>query len=193
MTTAGHWTVVREVISSTDTGAQVMGALPGLVRRLLNEEAWRDFTTPDGREVRYDRFTAFVEAMPPRGLGGRVSQLIALCGTDGELGAQVRELALADIPAAAHRGANQHSGVSGTQSSRDAGSITARLKRDDPELAARVMRREITPNAAAQTKGWRKPRVLVTSPESVARKLREHFTAEQLAELIRLLLTVGDS
>jgi hypothetical protein len=40
-----------EVISSTDTGAQVMGALPGLVRRLLDEKAWMDFTTPDGHHV----------------------------------------------------------------------------------------------------------------------------------------------
>lgn len=34
----------------------------------------------------------------------------------------------------------------------------ARLKRDDPELAERVVNGEVTPNAAAREKGWRKPR-----------------------------------
>jgi hypothetical protein len=34
----------------------------------------------------------------------------------------------------------------------------ARLRRDDPELAARVERGELTANAAAVDKGWRQPR-----------------------------------
>ena len=37
-------------------------------------------------------------------------------------------------------------------------------------MAERVVRGEVTPNAAALEKGWRKPRIVVTSPESVARE-----------------------
>jgi hypothetical protein len=33
--------------------------------------------------------------------------------------------------------------------------VVARLKREDPDLAARVVNGELTPNAAARAKGWR--------------------------------------
>jgi hypothetical protein len=42
----------------------------------------------------------------------------------------------------------------------------ARLRRDDPELAARVERGEITANAAAVDKGWRQPRTPYGDMES---------------------------
>lgn len=63
----------------------------------------------------------------------------------------------------------------------------ARLKRDDPELAARVVAGEVSPNAAARAKGWRKPRIVVSTPASVAVRLRQHFTPQQVAELRALL------
>lgn len=66
--------------------------------------------------------------------------------------------------------------------------VVARLKRDDPELAERVVNGEISPNAASREKGWRKPRVLLANPETVAKRIRETFTAEQIARLIALLL-----
>jgi hypothetical protein len=133
-----------------------------------------------------------VEAKPPRGLGGRVSQLIALCGKDAALAEEVRRLVLADIPAAKTVGRpKKGSATPNLGHRRDAAEFTARLKRDDPDLAGRVVRGEVSPNAAARQMGWRKPRLLVTSPEAVARKLREYFTPDQLAELIRLLTGSG--
>lgn len=65
--------------------------------------------------------------------------------------------------------------------------IVARLKRDDPDLVERVVNGEITPNAAARQKGWRKPRIVVSNPGSVARALRKHMKPDDLAELIRIL------
>ena len=196
MTVAAHWTVVRAVISSTDTGAQVMGALPGLVRRLLDEDAWREFATPDGRTHHYEQFTEFVEALPPRGLGGRVNQLIALCGTDEELANKVRRLAMQDIAPASPHGANQHSGghsaTVSTRPDRDTAAATvARLKRDDPALADLVVSGEVTAHAAARQKGWKKPRVQLGRPETVAQRIRETFTPDQIAQLIALLLPDG--
>jgi len=69
-----------------------------------------------------------------------------------------------------------------------ADTIVARLKRDDPALAARVVNGEITANAAARQKGWRRPRIVVSSPESVAASLRRHMTADDLARLAALLV-----
>ncbi|MEV8510831.1 hypothetical protein [Dactylosporangium sp. NPDC051484] len=47
-------------------------------------------------------------------------------------------------------------------------SVVARLKRDNPDLADRVVRGETTANAAAREMGWRHPRIVVSSPERVA-------------------------
>jgi hypothetical protein len=63
----------------------------------------------------------------------------------------------------------------------------ARLKRDDPGLAKRVVAGEITPNAAAREKGWRKPRIVLTSPERIAVSLRKYMPREALARLAELL------
>ena len=65
--------------------------------------------------------------------------------------------------------------------------VVARLKRDAPELAEKVIRGEITPNAAARQMGWRKPRIVVSTPEAVAKALRKHMTPDQIQALVRLL------
>jgi hypothetical protein len=197
VTVAHGSTIVREVISSTSSGADVMSALPGLVRQLLDEEAWREFTAPGGRIVRHGTFGAFVLAEPPDGLGGRRNQLAALCGTDEELATRIRALLREEIPKAQepHRpGATDKHG--GTILPRDeantADRITARLKRDDPDLAEKVVRGEVTPNAAAREKGWRKPRIIVSSPEAVAHSLLKYMSADDIAKLVAVLLGVPE-
>jgi hypothetical protein len=66
--------------------------------------------------------------------------------------------------------------------------VVARLKRDDPALAERVVCGEVTPNAAAREKGWRKPRIVLSTPERVAASLRKWMPADSLMRLARLLL-----
>jgi len=65
--------------------------------------------------------------------------------------------------------------------------LTARLKRDDPDLAEKVVRGEITPNAAATEKGWLKPRIALSTPERVAASLRKWMPRESLKRLAELL------
>lgn len=189
--TARGSTIVREVISSTSNGADVMSALPGLVRQMLDEEAWREFAIPGGQAVQHKSFGAFVQADPPKGLGGRKNQLIALCGTDEQLAARVRTLLLAEIPDEIAHGGDRHSdhfqvrdtNLKGDSSER----VVARLKRDDPGLAEKVVRGEVTPNAAAREKGWRKPRIVLSTPERVAASLRKWMPRESLKRLAELL------
>lgn len=197
MTAATNGTVVREVIASTASGDQVMSALPGLVRRLIDEEAWREFPAPGiGGVVRHEFFAEFITEAPPRGLGGRASQLVALCGKDKLLADEVRRLLLAEIPAAAPAGGDHRSAafqdcdtnLKPTPPKPDrVGHVVARLKRDDPDLAERVVRGEITSNAAAREKGWRKPRIVLSTPERVADSLRKWMPRDALARLAELL------
>jgi hypothetical protein len=71
---------------------------PGLLQRVLAEEAWREFTppgeetwrafTPSGAEpVTYTRFADFAAAAPPQGLGGLTETLTRLIAGDAETAA----------------------------------------------------------------------------------------------------------
>jgi hypothetical protein len=172
-----------------------MSALPGLVRRLLDEEAWREFDAPPPfGHVEHPSFRAFVEAGPPAGLRGRLSQLLALCGDDDDLRGRVQRAYDEDIQPLAKHGTNQHGDSCGDNrvmstgrqgNSRDY--VIARLERDDPELAQRVKRGEITPTAASRQKGWKKPQITVSKPPAIARALRKHLSPDDLAALVRLL------
>jgi hypothetical protein len=176
-----------------------MSALPGLVERLLDEEAWREFDAPAPiGHVVHTSFREFVQAKPSAGLGSRLDQLKALCGTRQDLADRVQRMFDEQIrPAAApgeigngrprERGTNPTPGRSDTRER-----VIARLKRDDPALAQRVVNGEITANAAARQAGIRKPRIVLTSPASIARALRQHLAAEDIAELIALLLHSGE-
>lgn len=172
-----------------------MSALPGLVRRLLDEEAWREFDAPPpGGHVEYASFRAFVEGKPPAGLGSRLGQLLALCGSNDDLRGRVQHLYDVEVlPAAAHgeigNGRNRERDTNSIPMARSdtRERVVARLKRDHPDLAERVVSGEITANAAARQAGIRKPRVVLTSPESVARSLRKYMSPGDLAELIGLL------
>jgi hypothetical protein len=193
-------TIIREVISSTSSGADVMSALPGLVRQMLDEEAWREFAVPGGKVVRHGTFGAFIEADPPSGLGGRKNQLVALCGTDADLADRVRLLLLQETPESSrHRGrtvtersTRDGDTNSSTTSSNSAEYVVSRLKRDDPELAEKVVRGEVTAHAAAREKGWRKPRVILSTPEKVADSIRKHMSPDARHRLAELLLIDGD-
>jgi hypothetical protein len=72
----------------------------------------------------------------------------------------------------------------------------ARLRRDDPELAARVERGELSANAAAVQKGWRKPpdpyRQLDKVGTAITPEQRAIFAADHVEEL-RLTVLAGES
>ena len=78
-------------------------------------------------------------------------------------------------------------GVSGSDHGNGSDGILARLKRDDPDTAQKVITGELSANAAAHAKGWRKPRIVLSSPESVATRIRDHFTPDEIESLITLL------
>ena len=66
--------------------------------------------------------------------------------------------------------------------------ILARLKRDDPAEAQRVISGEKTANAAARDKGWRKPRIVLSGPDRVGKRLRAYYTdPEDRAVLVQYL------
>lgn len=161
-----------------------------MLRKVLDSGAWREFHTPTGKPVAHPTFESFVTDGGWRGLGITKQVLLAWVGPfDEQLAADIETAWKASVPAApAHgevgRGRDRESGTHSISERRDADSILARLKRDDPALAEQVIAGDLTANAAALRKGWRKPRVLLTAPNSVAAQVRKHFTDDEIRDLI---------
>jgi hypothetical protein len=67
---ARNWQLVRHTETALRNGSESLGNVPALLRSLLDEDAWREFSLPNGETVTYTSFAEFVAAPPPRGLGG---------------------------------------------------------------------------------------------------------------------------
>lgn len=179
-------------------GASPAGALE-LLAAIVSERTWERLVDKDGRPFT-GRFREFVKKelgcdpaeLPkvinlrhPRETVPQIAEEMAA------MRAAVQRLLLEDVEPAAQHGQigrnRQRTTLSKSPDSDTAERKVRRLKRDDPELAERVVNGEVSAYAAARAKGWQPPRIQVRTPEQVARQLREHMTPESLAELVRLL------
>lgn len=172
-------------------GASPAGALE-LLAALVEDCTWERLTDAKGRSFK-GRFRDFVETRAPFGLGYDPDQLPKVLALRhphesvpdvayrmAAMREQVKTLLLAEIPAELPLGGDRRSEefqMSGLhlKSGPTAERTVARLKRDDPDLADKVVRGEITPNAAAREKGWRKPRIILARQETVAQALIDYM------------------
>lgn len=186
-------------------GASPAGALE-LLAAIIEDRTWERVADAKGRPFR--GFRAFVEARAPFGLGYDPDQLPKVLELrhpresvpDVEcrmlaMREQIRTLLLSEIPTAPTPGGDHRSpefqkrGTLLKPPQSDTTERTVRrLKRDDPALAEKVVRGEVTPNAAAREKGWRKPRVVLSSPERIAVSLRRYMPREALLRLAELIV-----
>lgn len=189
-------------------GASPAGALE-LLAAIVEDRTWERMS--DRRGVSFaGRFRAFVEAKKPYGLGFDPDQLPKVLSLShphenvpkvahrmAEMREAVRSLLLAEVPMAGPpihpgpgRGKKTDSATTGF-ADRGVDYIAARLKRDAPELADRVVTGKLSPNAAARQMGWRKPRIVVSTPDRVAAALRRTMAPEDIARLVAILSDAG--
>jgi hypothetical protein len=151
-----------------------------LLPRVSETRAW---------EGEFPSFRAYLEASEEDdGLGLSETAFFHIAELGGEL-ALAKQLLYGEIKRAGSVGRpKKESGTHNTSAGRDGAAIVARLKRDDPELAEQVVRGELRPYAAARAKGWRRPRIVVSTPERTAKSLRKHMSPEARQALARLLM-----
>ncbi len=161
-------------------GGESLAEFPKLLERILDDEAWRSFTTQRGETVTHETLDEFVTDTPLAGLGSTVSQVDRL---------------LADYPrvkdkwdAALYRPPSLHA-AGGARSSRpEHGSqreALRRLRKDRADLHARVLDGELSSNAAMIEAGFRRRTVKVPldNMERAAALLRKHLDTAQLHDL----------
>lgn len=155
--------------------------IPWYLRRIIQSKAWEQKPAKDGRL--FTSFEAWVQDRGYYGLRSTVEHLLTLCKEAPDVQAMIR----AEVGAAAEHGANQHyDGVRNAKSSKSSDTATyllRRLKRDDPALAERVVRGEVSAHAAAVEAGIRKPTwTAPDDPQRLADRIRERYPGWQMVK-----------
>lgn len=172
-------------------GSNDIGMIATLVGQVIESKAWSEFTDQLGNRVTHDSFQSFVTTPHWRGLGTSKQALVGWVREQDESVAEAVERAWKEeVPARGNPSGGRPKGenrCATTVNPMEADGILARLKRDDDALAQQVINGEITANAAARLKGWRKPRILLTSPESIASALCKHLSVDEVQKVKELL------
>lgn len=177
--------VVQALQSAVIHGEQKIDAIPDLVKMVIRKEMWKCRVTPQtGGTVEYRNFAEFVADDPPEGIGASMETLKRICLGD------VEAVDLIDQALKGKQGSrtdlvyNIHEVIRPSGTSRDAS--LRRLRKDRPDLHARVVAGEVSAHRAMVDAGFRpKTATIPLEPEPAARALLRHFGPEGLAEVIR--------
>lgn len=178
--------IVERVIRYTESSAFDLTMARDHLRTMLKRGSWKRFRTPNGNEVKHDRFIDFVVAPRPSGIETTVDDLKRIVSDDNEATVLLRNALKGKPGPRSHDNIRETGGPDAYGTSRS--HTLDRLAREAPELRQRVDAGELSANAAAIKAGFR-PRTFTVraDPESAARTLKKQLTQEQVAQLKELL------
>lgn len=146
---------------------------------------WQCFTIPEtGETIKHKHLVNFVTTNAPKGLGTTIGKLEVW--VKAELPEYLPMLKDSKIPEMPDHGEIGHGrsrayNVSSTNHGNSETYIISRLKRDNPELAIKVMNGEISATKAAIQSGIMKRYVSVRcEPDGFVNKIRKEFSDEQI-------------
>ena len=172
--------LVADLAKLITRGEGNLRTLPDVLVRVYRDRLFMDRIDPNTKEpYRFERFEDFVLAEPPGGLGSDQRQLEGLCRDSPEARAVLEEAFQRPEGQAGHSTVyNIHSRPAGTSQA----SALRKLRRNRPDLHARVVAGELSANAAAVEAGWRqrKAQVRLDDPEAAVKVLLKHYSAEDL-------------
>ncbi|MGC4885675.1 hypothetical protein [Micromonospora sp. DT227] len=173
--------LIEDLGGALRSGQHSLDTVPGLLKRLLAEESWREFTTQRGEYVSHERFVDFVATPPLKGLGATIDLIRRVIAEDTEA-LDLLDQALEDSPGS-NRTANNSEGRPKATPKELA---LRRLRKDAPDLHAEVLAGRLSAHSAMVKAGYRAPTFTVRadSPESIVSALRRRLPAEMLAEVL---------
>ena len=174
--------------SMLSNGGSSLRIVPDLLRRVLLEDAWREFETKLGVVSRPMTFEEFVVTPPLRGLGASVALVRRIVADDIEV-TDLLDQALRQ-PVGANVGSNnittRGEGTTRAQALR-------RLRDQQPALHTAVLAGELSPHAAMVQAGYR-PRTVtvpIDDDQRLAAALRRQLDPERRKTLSAALLAEG--
>jgi len=191
---------IVERLQNTLQSEETLRLFPRWLTEVLAEGAWTHFAVPTTQEI-YDwsDFDEFVRARRPQGLGieGGSKQLHQECRFYSEQGDTEATAALAKLDdmlppqppqeigaGKAGPGRGKKTACNTRRLYQTRADHLARLKRDRPDLAVRVISGELSANAAAIEAGFRSRTVQVTATvEGFMRAAKRSLTAPERRQL----------
>ncbi|MER7280466.1 hypothetical protein ABT369_39115 [Dactylosporangium sp. NPDC000244] len=180
--------LVEALGSALREGDHSLGTVPGLVKRVLIEESWREFVTQRGDHVRHERFADFVVAQPLRGIGASVDLVRRIVADD------VEAVDLLDRALQQRHGGDRSKGdvITLADPNRRGTSkdyALRKLRKDAPELHAQVIAGRLSAHAAMVRAGFRPKTFTVRaeSAEDVVATLRRRLPLEMLTKVVEIL------
>lgn len=164
-------------------GNSSIDAVPGMVRKVIQEEAWKSFCVPGSKIVH--SFRSFAE-FTKDWLKTDIDTLQGICkAKKDQVTSDLIDQAIQGVQGAHINNVNMSDQPKGNTSDY----ALRKLRKDNPELHTRVLSGEISPNAAMIQAGFRKRKIqVILEPSQAARVIRKHFNQDQVRELGRLLL-----
>ena len=192
---------VALLTSSVRRGSSGLHSVPGLVKQIIREDMWQKrVIEATGELVECKTFAEFVTSPPPKGVGTDVETLKRLCHEDMEALDLIDRVTVAEQGApAGNRNAvkletnasivSVCSGETEVQHGNTRQYALRKLRKDAPELHAKVLAGEVSPHQAMIEAGFRrKTATIPLDPEGAARAIIRHFEYDDLLTLVDLLV-----
>lgn len=182
--------VVVDVLSKAiKWGGANLRDVPPLIKRILLENRWQKRIVQEtGEIVTFDKFVEFVTTPPLEGLGADLKLIKRMCDGDAEA------LDLIDRATVEGQGARidlntdtslYYNEVDRTTQGTSKEYAIRKLRKDRPDLHAKVLANELTPHAAMIEAGFRQKTIAIPlDTYKAAQIIRRNFTTEQIDELI---------
>lgn len=157
--------------------------IPELIKRLLDSDQWKD-RNPNEELLEtktFDFFPDFVEEVRPWGLEMEWKFVLDLCRGYDDV-----EIAIGKALSGKHEKLKKDHIIKKTARQKQ----LIQLEKERPDLLEKVKNGEISTNAAMIDAGFIKPRIkAIKQPDSVAGMIKKHFSSEEIAKIIKILMT----
>lgn len=177
--------LIESLSSALSRGEQSLGVVPDLLKRILAEDAWREFDTRRGEHVTHERFAEFVTTAPLKGLGSDIDLVRRIVAAD-DMATELLGEALKEKPGPK----SSHDNNTRSRQGDSKAYALRRLHKDAPELHSEVLSGNLSAHAAMVQAGFRQKTISVpvSKPERVAAYLRKHMPREAISRLVVLLI-----
>lgn len=156
--------------------------IPNLIIKIIEEDNWkhREFEVNEPKDFNY--FPDFVEAPRPFGLQTEWEVVQDLCK-----GYPKAELAISHAKNRSNLDKAEQGQVVRTKTTKERRLM--QLEKERPDLLEKVTSGVMTANQAFIQAGIKKPSVTVDkSPKAVVNALKKHFSTDEIAEIVKLLI-----
>jgi len=177
--------LVTALFQAIEHGQNRIASVPGILKQVIQEDAWRQYALPHSSVIHiYSSFREFVEDW----LRISLEDLKAICTARCDYEA----LDLVDKVTKGKQGqrndlvdnvnyVNSPDGNANTYALR-------KLRKDRPDLHAKVIAGELTPNSAMVEAGFRQKQItIVLDAVRAANAINRHFNDEQRKQIVELI------